>query len=72
MWSYLIVVSAPILQLLPSIFKAHEPVCVQTFSTEPAVKGFNEGVVRRFARTAEVAEMTPFQLRPMPLCLRLR
>ena len=35
MRALLIVVSAPILQFFPGIFKAHEPVCVQALGSEP-------------------------------------
>jgi hypothetical protein len=45
MGSVLVVVPAPILQLLPDVFKAHEPVGVQTFRPQLAPEGFNEGIV---------------------------
>lgn len=50
----LVVVSTPILQLHPGVVKAHEPVRVQTFRAELAVKRFNEAVVGRLAGPREV------------------
>ncbi len=40
-----VVVPAPSLHLLPSIFKAHEPGGIQTFRPEAAVEGLDERVV---------------------------
>jgi hypothetical protein len=40
----MVVVPAPNLHLLPSIFKAHEPVLVQAFRPEPAVEGLDDDV----------------------------
>jgi hypothetical protein len=50
----LVVVSTPSLACLPRVVEAHEPVCVQTFGAELAVKGFDEGIVRRLAWPGEV------------------
>jgi hypothetical protein len=41
----LIVVIAPRLHLLPSIFKAHEPVSIEALCTEAPVEGLDERVV---------------------------
>jgi len=54
MRALLIVVPAPTLHLLPSIFKAHEPVGIPTFRTEAAVEGLDERIVCRFAGAREV------------------
>ena len=54
MWALLIVVPAPSLHLLPSIFKAHEPVGIEAFRPEASVEGLNERVVSRLARPREV------------------
>ncbi len=54
MRAFFIVVLAPILQLFLGICKAQEPVGVQTFRSEAAVEGFDEGVVRRFTWSREV------------------
>ena len=53
-----IVVPAPSLHLLPSIFKAHEPVLIEAFNSEASVKGLDERVVGRFAWSREV-QCTP-------------
>lgn len=47
-------VPAPIFQLLPGVFKADEPVSVQTFRPQLAVERFDEGIVGRLAGPAEV------------------
>lgn len=54
MRSDLIIVSTPCLHFLPGIFKAHEPVRVQTFRSELAVERFDERIVCRLARPGEV------------------
>ena len=54
MWPDLVVVSAVSLQLFLRIRKGQEPVSVQTFSAELAVKAFDERVVSWFAGTREV------------------
>ncbi len=54
MGSVLVVVPAPIVQLLPGVFKAHEPVGVQAFRPQFAIERFDERVVGRFCRPAEV------------------
>ena len=53
-WPNFVVVSTPILQLLPTIFKAQEPVRVHAFLSEPTIESLNEGIIRRFSGTAEV------------------
>lgn len=54
MRTLLIVVPAPSLHLLPSIFKAHEPVLIEAFNPEAPVEGLNERIVGRFAGPREV------------------
>ena len=54
MGSVFVVVPAPIVQLLPGVFKAHEPVGVQAFRPQFAIERFDEGIVGRFSRPAEV------------------
>jgi len=44
--SVLVVVSTPILQLFAGVRKAHEPMGVQAFRPELAVKCLNEAIVR--------------------------
>jgi len=48
-WAFRVVVSTPSLQIFGRICERQEPVDVQTFSPEPAIEGFDEGVVRRLA-----------------------
>ena len=52
--SVLVVVPAPILQLLPGVFKAHEPMGVQAFRPQIAVERFDKGIVGRLSGPAEV------------------
>src|SRR5665647_2332013 len=54
MWAFFVVVSAPILQFCPGVVKGEEPVRVQTLRAETSVEGFDEGIVSRLARPAEV------------------
>ena len=51
--SLLIVVSAPSLQLFGRVGKRQEPVGVQTFRAEPAIKCFDIGIVGGFSWTRE-------------------
>jgi hypothetical protein len=44
MWALFIVVPAPSLRLLPSIFKAHEPVGVQTFHPEASIEALEKAL----------------------------
>lgn len=53
-WAYLIIVSTPRLAFSPRSAEAQKPVCVQTFSPELAVQGFNEGIVCRLSWSREV------------------
>ena len=53
-WSDLVVVFEPIFYFSMCVVKAHEPVRVQAFTADFAVKGFDECVVGWLARTAEV------------------
>lgn len=53
-WPNLIVVSTPILHLFAGIRKGQEPVLVQAFGSEAAVKRLDEGVVAQFPRACEV------------------
>ncbi len=54
MGSVVVVVPAPFLQLLPGIFKAHEPVGVQAFRPQLAVERLNERIVGGLSGPAEV------------------
>ena len=54
MWPFLVVVSTPNLQLFGRVCKCQEPVRVQAFRAEPAIEGFDKGVVRRLSRAREV------------------
>ena len=54
MRALLIVVSAPILQFFPGVFKAHEPVSVQALGPEPAIERFDKRIVRWLSRPGEV------------------
>ena len=53
-WSFLVVVSALILNLRSCVVKAHEPVRIQAFAPELAVEGFDERIVRRLSGSPEV------------------
>ena len=53
-WSDLVVVSAPMLQLFAGVGKAHEPMRVQAFCPKLAVEGFDEAVVSRLSGPGEV------------------
>ena len=54
MWSYLVIVSTPILKLCARVGHRQEPVRVQAFRSQSTVERFNEGVVRRLARPREI------------------
>lgn len=58
MWALLIVVPAPSLHLLPSIFKAHEPVGAEAFDAEAPVEGLDERIVGGLAGPGEVEHDT--------------
>ena len=58
MWPDLIVVSTPILHFLPCVVKTQEPMRVQTFAPELAVKGFDEAVIRWLTRPREIQHDT--------------
>ena len=45
MRSFFIVVSTPSVQLFGRIFKPHEPVRIQSLRAEPAIEGFDVGVI---------------------------
>src|SRR5665213_1333145 len=53
-WTHLIVVSTPSLAFSACFVETEEPIRIQTFRSELAVQRFDEGIVGRFARTAEV------------------
>ena len=42
MWAFFVVVLAPILQFFLGVCKAHEPMSIQTFRSEAAVKCLDE------------------------------
>ena len=52
--SFLVVVSTPSLAFLHGVVEAHEPVLVQALRPELAVEAFDERIVGRLARPAEV------------------
>ena len=54
MRSDLVEVRPPRLDLAPGVVQRQEPVCVQAFITQTAVEAFDEGIVGRLARPAEV------------------
>ena len=54
MRALLIVVPAPVLHLLPSIFKAHEPLSVKALRTETTVECLDEHIIGGFAGPREV------------------
>lgn len=54
MWPNFVVVSAPSLAFSHRVVEAHEPVLVQALRPELAVEAFDERVVGRLARPAEV------------------
>ena len=54
MWLHLVIVSAPSLAFSDRVVEAHEPVPVQAFRPELAIERFDERVVGRLARSAEV------------------
>jgi hypothetical protein len=49
-----VIVSTPFLAYSAHLVERHEPVCIQALSPKLAVRGFNEGIVGRFAWPAEV------------------
>ena len=53
MWPDLVIVSTPILHFLTRVVKVHEPVCVQTFGSELAVKALDEAVIGWLAWSRE-------------------
>jgi hypothetical protein len=55
----LVVVSAPILQLLPGVGKAQEPVRIEARRPRSAVEGPREGIVGRLPGTGEVERGAP-------------
>src|SRR5262249_48989955 len=54
MWAFFVVVLAPILQFFLGVCKAHEPMSIQTFRSEPAVECFDEGIVGGLAWSGKV------------------
>ncbi len=59
MWPNLVVVSAPSLAFSHRVVEAHEPVLAQAFRAELAVEAFDERIVGRLARPAEVERYIP-------------
>lgn len=53
MRALLIVVPAPSLHLLPSIFKSYEPMNIQALNREGFIEGLDERVVGRFTWSRE-------------------
>ena len=56
MWSFLVVVSTPSLQLFGRIRKRQEPMCVQTLGSETAIKRFDERIIGGLAWPEEVQD----------------
>jgi hypothetical protein len=54
MWTHVIQVQSPSLDLNSGVLDVEEPMLVQAFQSEPAVEGFAVGVFRRFARSRKV------------------
>ena len=54
MTSMFVVVRPPAAELLLCVLQGQEPVFVQALGSKPTVEGFDQGVVRRLARTTEV------------------
>ena len=56
--SHIVVILAPKFDLCPGVVKIQEPMLVQAFKTNAGVEAFNEGIVSRFAWSAEVQDDT--------------
>ena len=54
MGSDFVIVGAPHIDFLPSIFQTGEPVQIKAVLSELAVKAFNEGVLGGFSRLNEM------------------
>jgi hypothetical protein len=52
-WSIVVAVTAPRLQLRPGVSQGHEPVLVQALRPEAAIERFDERVVGRLAGLVE-------------------
>jgi hypothetical protein len=70
MWSLVVIMATPKFDLCPGIVKVQEPMLVEAFESDPGVKTFNEGVVGRFTRSAEVQD-DAIGVGPVELALRL-
>ena len=75
MWPNLAIVSVPSLAFSHGVVEAHEPVLVQALRPELAVEQFDEHVVGRLARPAEVerhvARVAEIMRRGSYLCVAL-
>jgi hypothetical protein len=56
--THIVVVLAPKLDLCAGVVKVQEPMLVHTFKANPSIEAFDEGIVRRFAGSAEVHDDT--------------
>ena len=54
MRAFFVVVLAPILQFFLGVCKAHDPMSIQTFRSEAAVKCLDEGVIGGLAWSGKV------------------
>ena len=53
-WSIFVVVLAPIFNRLPRLSKGEKPILIQALSSQSAIEAFNESIVFRLARSAEL------------------
>ena len=54
MWSFVVVVIAPLADYLPCIVKRLEPVLIQAAVAKPGIEAFNERVLRWLSRLNKV------------------
>ena len=54
MWSFVVVVIAPLADYLPCIVKRLEPVLIQAAVSQPGIEAFDERVLGRFSGLDEV------------------
>ena len=67
-WAALVVGLSPPLDDLLGVGERGEPMLVQAFLAQPAIEGFDIGIISRFSRSAEV-EFNFVQSRPSDLLL---
>ena len=54
MWPIFVVVLAPVFDRLPRFSKGEKPILIQALLAQSAVKAFDESIVSRLARPAEL------------------